>query len=171
MEVVYSSETSVKTYRTIRRHISEDITLCRHSCESLRSSWVRSSSIFRMKVLPPSSGLKCKPSKQQADILFCVLFNDVISSWENRESNGVHYVVMNWKVFEMKKLGPNAAICLKGQRKTMQILSEGGWCPKKKETGYEIGTLYVRCHCRHRNEETHTIINITSVARLFPPTR
>jgi hypothetical protein len=37
MEAICSSETSVKTRRTTRRHIQEDDTLHNHRCENLKS--------------------------------------------------------------------------------------------------------------------------------------
>jgi hypothetical protein len=37
MEAIYSSETSVATQRTTRRHIPEDDTLHNHRCENLKS--------------------------------------------------------------------------------------------------------------------------------------
>jgi hypothetical protein len=37
MEAVSSSETSVETQRTTRRHISEDDTLQNHRCKNLKS--------------------------------------------------------------------------------------------------------------------------------------
>jgi hypothetical protein len=43
MEAVCSSETSVETQRTTRRHIPEDDTLQNHRCENLKSYKTRSS--------------------------------------------------------------------------------------------------------------------------------
>jgi hypothetical protein len=37
MEAIYSSETSVETQPTTRRHIPEDDTLRDHRCENLKS--------------------------------------------------------------------------------------------------------------------------------------
>jgi hypothetical protein len=40
MEAIFSSETSVETRRTTRRHIPEDDTLLNHRCEILKSYMV-----------------------------------------------------------------------------------------------------------------------------------
>jgi hypothetical protein len=44
MEAICSSETSVETQRTIRRHIPEDDTLHNHRCENLKSFMLQTSS-------------------------------------------------------------------------------------------------------------------------------
>jgi hypothetical protein len=41
MEAIYSSETSVETQRTTRRHIPEDDTRHNHRCENLKSYIVK----------------------------------------------------------------------------------------------------------------------------------
>jgi hypothetical protein len=46
MEAICSSETSVVTQRTTRRHIPEDDTLHNHSCGNLKSYLVKTSSSY-----------------------------------------------------------------------------------------------------------------------------
>jgi hypothetical protein len=54
MEAIGSSETSVATQRTTRRHIPEDDTLHNHHCENLKSyniNYVRTSHILKARYL------------------------------------------------------------------------------------------------------------------------